>query len=368
LQDNYKIFIGTSVHRWNDNRIFHKEAVSLAKKFNVELHAPADFDKKNINGVNIIGLPTWEKETDRKLIRKQLWLRLKNNDSDIFIFHDPELIWIGIKASIVLKIKVVYDIHENTIQSIIRKKWLNPIAKLIAIIGYSFLQQISKLFFDHYFLAENSYRNFIKKNSTVIYNYPLKVDYDHQSTKEFDLVYLGDITEDRGALIMVKILSILKRKLPKINLALIGRVPPILKDDLANAIVENRLKNNIKLFGYMNYYEAMQIVCKSKVGLCLLKPIKNYIDSYPTKLFDYLQVGVPCICSNFPLYQKLIDKYDAGISVDPLDIEGVATTIYGLLDDPDKYNNLSKNGIIALNNDYNWSTQENKLFNLVQSF
>jgi len=368
LQDNYKIFIGTSVHRWNDNRIFHKEAVSLAKKFNVELHAPADFDKKNINGVNIIGLPTWEKETDRKLIRKQLWLRLKNNDSDIFIFHDPELIWIGIKASIVLKIKVVYDIHENTIQSIIRKKWLNPIAKLIAIIGYSFLQQISKLFFDHYFLAENSYRNFIKKNSTVIYNYPLKVDYDHQSTKEFDLVYLGDITEDRGALIMVKILSILKRKLPKINLALIGKVPPILKDDLANAIVENRLKNNIKLFGYMNYYEAMQIVCKSKVGLCLLKPIKNYIDSYPTKLFDYLQVGVPCICSNFPLYQKLIDKYDAGISVDPLDIEGVATTIYGLLDDPDKYNNLSKNGIIALNNDYNWSTQENKLFNLVQSF
>jgi glycosyltransferase involved in cell wall biosynthesis len=368
LQDNYKIFIGTSVHRWNDNRIFHKEAVSLAKKFNVELHAPADFDKKNINGVNIIGLPTWEKETDRKLIRKQLWLRLKNNNSDIFIFHDPELIWIGIKASIVLKIKVVYDIHENTIQSIIRKKWLNPIAKLIAIIGYSFLQQISKLFFDHYFLAENSYRNFIKKNSTVIYNYPLKVDYDHQSTKEFDLVYLGDITEDRGALIMVKILSILKRKLPKINLALIGKVPPILKDDLANAIVEYRLKNNIKLFGYMNYYEAMQIVCKSKVGLCLLKPIKNYIDSYPTKLFDYLQVGVPCICSNFPLYQKLIDKYDAGISVDPLDIEGVATAIYGLLDDPDKYNNLSKNGIIALNNDYNWSTQENKLFNLVQSF
>lgn len=368
MQDNYKIFIGTSVHRWNDNRIFHKEAVSLAKKFNVELHAPADFDKKNINGVNIIGLPTWEKETDRKLIRKQLWLRLKNNDSDIFIFHDPELIWIGIKASIVLKIKVVYDIHENTIQSIIRKKWLNPIAKLIAIIGYSFLQQISKLFFDHYFLAENSYRNFIKKNSTVIYNYPLKVDYDHQSTKEFDLVYLGDITEDRGALIMVKMLSILKRKLPKINLALIGKVPPILKDDLANAIVEYRLKNNIKLFGYMNYYEAMQIVCKSKVGLCLLKPIKNYIDSYPTKLFDYLQVGVPCICSNFPLYQKLIDKYDAGISVDPLDIEGVATAIYGLLDDPDKYNNLSKNGIIALNNDYNWSTQENKLFNLVQSF
>ena len=41
-----KIFFGTSVHRWNDNRIFYKQAVSLAKKYNVELHAPSNFNKK----------------------------------------------------------------------------------------------------------------------------------------------------------------------------------------------------------------------------------------------------------------------------------------------------------------------------------
>ena len=31
------IFLGTSVHRWNDTRIFHKQATSLAKKYDVEL-------------------------------------------------------------------------------------------------------------------------------------------------------------------------------------------------------------------------------------------------------------------------------------------------------------------------------------------
>ena len=71
--------------------------------------------------------------------------------------------FVGFFIKLFSKKKVVYDIHENTIQSIIRKKWLSPIAKLIAIIGYSFLQQISKLFFDHYLLAEDSYRSFIKK-------------------------------------------------------------------------------------------------------------------------------------------------------------------------------------------------------------
>lgn len=38
-----RICIITSVHPWNDTRIFYKEAVSLAKKYEVELHAPADF-------------------------------------------------------------------------------------------------------------------------------------------------------------------------------------------------------------------------------------------------------------------------------------------------------------------------------------
>ena len=111
----------------------------------------------------------------------------------------------------------------------------------------------------------------------------------------------------------------------------------------------------------------MQIVCRSKIGLCLLKPIKNYIDSYPTKLFDYMQVGVPYICSNFPLYEKLLDECDTGISVDPLDVKSIATAIISLLNNPGSYSQLSKNRIIALNKDYNWFTQEKELFNLLQS-
>ena len=133
------------------------------------------------------------------------------------------------------------------------------------------------------------------------------------------------------------------------------------------SISRNGLEDNIRLFGYINYYDAMQIVCKSKIGLCLLKPKKNYIESYPTKLFDYMQVGVPFVCSNFPLYDNLLNKCNAGVSIDPLNIKGISSTIIGLFDDSEKYNNLSKNGINALNKEYNWLAQENKLFHLIQS-
>ena len=52
-KDHLGIFIGTSVHCWNDNRILYKEAVSLGKKYHVELHAPAEFEQKHLNGVDI---------------------------------------------------------------------------------------------------------------------------------------------------------------------------------------------------------------------------------------------------------------------------------------------------------------------------
>ena len=68
--DSHQIFIGSSVHRWNDNRILYKEAVSLSKKYRVELHAPAEFGKKQLEGIDIYGLSIWEKEKDRKKNKK----------------------------------------------------------------------------------------------------------------------------------------------------------------------------------------------------------------------------------------------------------------------------------------------------------
>ena len=368
MPDKRNIFIGTSVHRWNDNRIFYKEAISLSKHFDVQLHAPADFDQKSLHGVTIFGLPIWKKESDRRKIRKELWVRLKKNtDSDIFIFHDPELIWIGIKAAIFSDIKVIYDIHEDTIQSIRRKKWLTPLNKFIAIIVYSLLQGLSKWIFKHYILAEDSYKNFIKSNFTVIRNYPIKKEWPKERNKIFDLVYLGDVTEDRGGLLMIDLLSILTDKYPEVKLALVGKIEAnayVLINERVNTL---KLENNVQLFGYMNYPDAMEIVCKSKIGLCLLKPVQNYIYSYPTKLFDYMQAGVPYICSNFALYEELLNECQAGITVDPMDVRTAAKEISSILEDSLKYDTMSKNGLSSLENSYNWATQEEKLFELIKT-
>ena len=172
--DTKNIFIGSSVHRWNDNRIFFKEAMSLAKIYHVELHAPAEFEKKHVYGVDIYGLPNWEKESDRKAIRNELWQRLKKSKMTIFHFHDPELIWIGIKAKLILNKKVIYDIHEDVGSDIMRKTWLNAIQKVFYYIAYKLLESIVGFIFDHFILSVERKQNLINqrtKNVTLSFCY-----------------------------------------------------------------------------------------------------------------------------------------------------------------------------------------------------
>ena len=175
------------------------------------------------------------------------------------------------------------------------------------------------------------------------------------------------MTEDRGGLLMIDLLSILTDKYPEVKLALVGKIEAnayVLINERVNTL---KLENHVQLFGYMNYPDAMEIVCKSKIGLCLLKPVQNYIYSYPTKLFDYMQAGVPYICSNFALYEELLNECQAGITVDPMDVRTAAKEISSILEDSLKYDTMSKNGLSSLENSYNWATQEEKLFELIKT-
>ena len=240
---------------------------------------------------------------------------MKVSKTELFYFHDPELIWIGIKARLFLRKKVIYDVHENTVESIKGKKWLNTLTKRLAIIGYKLFEWIGKQLFSHFILAEDSYKTLIPHKSTIVLNYPIVDESNGNSEhKLYDLVYLGDVREDRGALIMLELIKQLKKKRGEIKLALLGKI--VNRDKLDIIIKKYCLEQNIKFFEYVDYQEAIKIVKKSKVGLCLLKPSLNFMHSYPTKLFDYMNAGIPFVSSNFQLYDELIQKSNAGISVE----------------------------------------------------
>ncbi|MBL7110222.1 MAG: hypothetical protein ISS11_08295 [Candidatus Marinimicrobia bacterium] len=171
-----KIFIFSSVHRWNDTRILYKQATSLVKKYDVELHASAMFKHKKINGIDVFGLPQWYKVSERKKTREELWSRVKQSDADIFHFHDPELLWMGIKIRILLKKEVIYDIHEDYEKAILSKNWIPKYFRYLLSKLFYYFEQISVMVIKNIISTTNPISNKFKSlslNKTIIFNFPL---------------------------------------------------------------------------------------------------------------------------------------------------------------------------------------------------
>ena len=133
MNPKIKICHVTSAHLPFDVRIFEKECTSLAKDSNYDVYlvAPSAHDYTK-NNVHIVGVPFERKYGryyrmfifSRKIFKKALEL-----DADIYHFHDPELMPVGLKLMKAGK-KVIYDVHED-----IRKKMTSK-PYIPTLIGY----------------------------------------------------------------------------------------------------------------------------------------------------------------------------------------------------------------------------------------
>ena len=163
--DNKKICILTSVHSVFDTRIFHKEAKTLVHAgYNVTLVAQ---HSKNeiVDGVKIIALLKPRNRFMRifGLTWRVFYLALRQG-ANIYHFHDPELILVGIVLRLLGK-KVIYDVHEDVPKQILNKEWIGNVSiRKIAAFIMNIVEQIGGLLFNRIVVATADIaKNFLKK-------------------------------------------------------------------------------------------------------------------------------------------------------------------------------------------------------------
>ena len=122
--------------------------------------------------------------------------------------------------------------------------------------------------------------------------------------------------------------------------------------------------SNVEFTGAMNRAEVNELLGKSIVGLFFPHPVQNYIDTIPTKMFEYFAAGIPIICSDIPILKGFVDDSQAGIYVPVLDVKALHDAIVKLLNDRELAQELGRNGRRAVETKYNWDHEAEKLIDL----
>lgn len=355
----------TSVHQYNDIRIFVKECKSLAKAgFDVHLVAPNAPDEV-IDGVQLHGV-TIESNSRLKRMTKttdRVYKKALEIEADLYHFHDPELIPIGLKLKKYGK-KVIYDIHEDVPRAILSKYWISsairkPIASIFEIYENFCAKKFDCLLTATPYIKKRFER--INSNTVNINNFPLLnelMDSDLQkSTKKNNSVcYVGGIGILRGVSQLLDSADLVD--------GTIDFAGPISSKEVN---LRMHTKKNVNYLGILNRNEVKNLLSNSVAGIVTFLPEPNHINSQPNKMFEYMSAGIPVICSDFPLWREIIVKNDCGICVNPENPTEIANAINFLLNNPEEVERMGTNGRKAVETEYNWETESKKLISVYKS-
>jgi glycosyltransferase involved in cell wall biosynthesis len=181
------------------------------------------------------------------------------------------------------------------------------------------------------------------------------------------IIYPGSLGKERGGDIMVQALELVKNRIPKVKLMLIGYFNEPYKTHLKNRIKLSGLDNNIVMLEPLAHQEVIEYIKRANVGLSLLQPSPKFEKNIPQKVFEYMACGIPVVSSDLKPIRAFIETSNCGILVDPTKPQQVAHALIFLLEHPDQARKMGQNGRKAVLEKYNWENEGQKLIELYES-
>jgi glycosyltransferase involved in cell wall biosynthesis len=354
------------VHPPYDIRIFHKECRTLAAAgYDTSIIVPqTEASTTSRDGVTTVAVKQSRGRLRRILLTNPRVARQAFHlKAEIYHLHDPELLLVAVLLRACGK-KVIFDMHENLPRAILTKDWIPKIARpvisrFVLWIERMFLSGLPVIFAEESYIKDYTWVS----TKTVVMNMPLIEEI--QSIKEEknnlpSLGYLGMVTEARGCIQILRALDLVKKEGVTVQWECVGRVEAGFKAEMLSLAKSYNL-DEIRIWGNKDATEAWRIIARCHIGMAILAPHQNYVESYPTKLFEYMALGIPVIASNFPLYRTIVEGEQCGICVDPLRVEEIAQAILYLLKNPTVAAEMGESGKIAAEKKYNWNIEKLKL-------
>ena len=350
----------SSAHPWTDNRIHFRECVSLARAgYTVYLVAVEHEIAVESTEVTVIRLPK-----RRRLARATLGsftavvagLRTR---AQVFHLHDPELAW-SVPVLRILGKTVIYDAHEDLPAQLLNKEYGTKFSRIWMSWAASLIVRMTQLAHHNVAATDQIASRYDARRTTIVHNYPPLRDAESSagppSGRAPRIVYVGNLSRARGAVEMISALS--DPRFPQAwRLDLAGSIPRRLYDELTS--MPGWVRTDFR--GQIPPHSARDLLLNARVGVVVLQRNAAYLDSLPTKMFEYFAAGIPVIASDFPLWRSIIEKYECGLLVDETSPRNISEAVAIYDSDPDLLDLHARNARRAAESEFNWRLEETAL-------
>lgn len=363
-----KICHVTSAHSTDDVRILKKECTSLAEdnKYNVFLVGRGkSWGYKNVKIVGVGDPPDNRLERMTKFAKKVVDSAIKL-DADIYHLHDPELLRHVAKFKRFGK-KVIFDSHENILDSIDDKTYMPLLVRKIFKLYYKYLQRsvlrkvdgivvVTPQMIDNYTIYND--------NVFLIPNYPIlsnKFFKQNDKIKKGRLIFAGGISEQWSHREIINAIN----RIDGVEYYIFG----VADDNYLNELKKLDGWKKVYFGGKISHEEVQKELNNAQFALALLKPSKNtfYTEGTlgNTKIFEAMENGIPLIATNFKLWKPIVEDGNCGVCVDPSDEKLIEESIRKAISfKEEKYNKMRLNCKKTVMDVYNWEKAKKELIDL----
>lgn len=251
----------------------------------------------------------------------------------VLLTLDPDVVPAALLAAAVRRRPLVADVHEDYVALLADRAWVparlrGPLRRLAAVcVGLAGRAALTVVADEHVPPRDGACRRRL-----VVRNLPdpalLPAPAGPVDDPAPRAVYVGDVRTSRGLRTMVEAVALA----PGWELDVVGPVAaadqPWLTERLARADVAGR----VALHGRLPPRAAWEIAGGSSVGLILVHDTPAFRDAVPTKLYEYLAMGLAVLSTPLPRVEALLEGSGAGVLVP--DAEAAARVLRDWAADP----------------------------------
>jgi len=290
---------------------------------------------------------------------------IKSIKPDICHGHDPDGLIIAYFVKLIYKCQLIYDSHELWAYSNHMRNYNNILYK----IG-RWIEKIIISKSDAVITVSNSIAKVIQSennvsNISVIRNMPEIITKDyHFSREDFQfpeckniIIYVGNVVNGRGINNLIQAMTNVE---DDIGLVIMGRESPYRRKMIDRV---NKLQLTDRIL-FVDAVRSEKVVSVCKLANAGIISSRNVCESYylclPNKMFEYIQAGLPVLCSEFPEMKNIIQHYHVGLTFNPDNPIHIANKINEIFVTEDKYFGYCDASIEAAKI-LNWNNEQAKL-------